>query len=63
LIEVLSEHFRGWSEKNHEISVKICGIVAEIRTDEPSNTNIERYNYTNFLGLMCIGKRNLYVSM
>jgi hypothetical protein len=42
LIEILSRHLPVWTEKNHEISVRIAGMPADIRTEHLRNTMLGR---------------------
>jgi hypothetical protein len=51
LIEVLSQYLsRGTKEDHKESHVKLDGVSAAIRTNDPPNTNLERYRCTNPVG-------------
>jgi hypothetical protein len=49
LIWVLSQNFPGWTQENHE-TTRTGDMPAEIRTDNPLNTNLERHHYTKLFG-------------
>jgi hypothetical protein len=42
LIEVLSKNLRGGTEE-HEKPVRIACVPTDIRTENPQDTNLERY--------------------
>jgi hypothetical protein len=46
LIEVLSRHFPGGTDKSHENTTRISSDPAEIRTEHFLNTSRERYLLT-----------------
>jgi hypothetical protein len=50
LVEVISRHFPGETEENHEIAFRIVNVPAEIRAKHFLNTNQERYWCANPFG-------------
>jgi hypothetical protein len=50
IMEVLTRQLPAGTEANHKnIPVRTAGFPAENRTEEPPNTNLECYRYTNLL--------------
>jgi hypothetical protein len=44
-----SQNLSGWTEENHEKSVRIAGVLAEIQTTHILNRSQEHGCYTNLL--------------
>jgi hypothetical protein len=70
--KVLSQHFAGGTEENHETSVRIFGLLVEIQARYPLNTskccatepnllsNIKYFKYIHYISRMSKSKNNHY---
>jgi hypothetical protein len=47
LLETLSKCLRGAGEEDYKKPVRIADIVAGVRTEHPSKTDLEWYRFTN----------------
>jgi hypothetical protein len=50
VIEVLPWNLAGWTEENHENSVNITDVLAEIRSERLPITSLESCRYANPFG-------------
>jgi hypothetical protein len=50
-MELIPRHLPGDTEENHESSVRMGGVPAEIRNEDLPKTSLQSYGYMSLLGL------------